>query len=666
MRHALFWNVVVLLLLAGCASGGGSSGPPNSGGVSVPSSFVIGAPAEPPLLGDKPVAAGSAAVKGGAAPASGTSFGLDQTIYSISSTGLRGDNDPAYAASLTYTGSVYQLSIPNKGVTFNVNSAQTSGTSNGAPVAVDLTEWTYVLGGFWYYGTTGNLTLSTFESGYLAPVSMLPIVGTATYTSTGGVVGVIHSIVNGMYEPVPVVGDASLTVDFGTMHITGLFSNMIATNSASQNSPWNGISLTAAGAGGSYFHFHGTTQITSAPGNAYALQSNGTGFIDGQFYGPQATEIGALWTVYDGQTAATGVVEADGSPAPGTQALSVASPPPEARALSVPAAAAEFLGQNALYGVTPTIVAFAAADPAPASTGNSRAPAVLSSSGGPSFSGNVSTGNPPAPVAGTVFPLTQSVMQVSTTGASVDSNTIAGGATLTIEQYQYNGSAATNVQLDIPSLGMSEKINSIQLNGTGLAQGNTVPLALLYFTGLNYTVFGTWSAPTGSNQPDVAGFVFGYQTPISGMPTSGTASYAGKGAVNGFVLVRGQPAGNPVALNGDASFNVDFAAGQVSGAFTNVTAYALDPNIKNVSEVYAFPWNNVSVSASVASGQSTFSGSTAATSQPSSPYALQSSATGHINGGFYGPAADELGAVWTLSNGNGTGSAIGAVGATKQ
>ena len=37
-----------------------------------------------------------------------------------------------------------------------------------------------------------------------------------------------------------------------------------------------------------------------------------------------------------------------------------------------------------------------------------------------------------------------------------------------------------------------------------------------------------------------------------------------------------------------------------------------------------------------------------------------------INGGFYGPNAENLGAVWTLSNGDGTGVAMGGVGATKQ
>jgi hypothetical protein len=38
---------------------------------------------------------------------------------------------------------------------------------------------------------------------------------------------------------------------------------------------------------------------------------------------------------------------------------------------------------------------------------------------------------------------------------------------------------------------------------------------------------------------------------------------------------------------------------------------------------------------------------------------LSASATGHIDGAFYGPAAQNLGAVWSLSDG--TGSALGSV-----
>lgn len=72
-------------------------------------------------------------------------------------------------------------------------------------------------------------------------------------------------------------------------------------------------------------------------------------------------------------------------------------------------------------------------------------------------------------------------------------------------------------------------------------------------------------------------------------------------------------------------------------------------------------WNDVSLNASIAPGTSRFSGSTAATSAPGTGFSLAGSATGHIDGAFYGPAAQNLGAVWSLSDG--TGSAIGVIAA---
>ena len=65
-------------------------------------------------------------------------------------------------------------------------------------------------------------------------------------------------------------------------------------------------------------------------------------------------------------------------------------------------------------------------------------------------------------------------------------------------------------------------------------------------------------------------------------------------------------------------------------------------------------------------GTNSFSGSTGAATAPAGTYTLKGTANGHIDGAFYGPNANELGAVWTLSNGDGTGAAIGVVGGTKQ
>ena len=77
------------------------------------------------------------------------------------------------------------------------------------------------------------------------------------------------------------------------------------------------------------------------------------------------------------------------------------------------------------------------------------------------------------------------------------------------------------------------------------------------------------------------------------------------------------------------------------------------------SPYHFLKWNDVSFSASIGTGTNRFSGTTAATSAPGTGFSLAGSATGTINGAFFGPAAQNVGAVWTL--GDGSISAIGTI-----
>ncbi len=107
-----------------------------------------------------------------------------------------------------------------------------------------------------------------------------------------------------------------------------------------------------------------------------------------------------------------------------------------------------------------------------------------------------------------------------------------------------------------------------------------------------------------------------------------------------------------IPIVGDASITANFGSGAINGSFTQMTVINSTATNKEL-------WNDVSVTANIAMGSSRFSGTTAAASAPGTPMSLSGSATGSINGAFYGPAAQNLGAVWTLSDG--TGSAIGTV-----
>ena len=108
-------------------------------------------------------------------------------------------------------------------------------------------------------------------------------------------------------------------------------------------------------------------------------------------------------------------------------------------------------------------------------------------------------------------------------------------------------------------------------------------------------------------------------------------------------------------LSGNAAFSADFASGKITGAFTHMQY----PNPLGGLPLTALLLNMSN--ASIAAGTNRFSGSTAVTSAPQNTFSLLGSATGHIDGAFYGPAAQNLGAIWSLTDG--TTSAIGGVAA---
>jgi hypothetical protein len=177
----------------------------------------------------------------------------------------------------------------------------------------------------------------------------------------------------------------------------------------------------------------------------------------------------------------------------------------------------------------------------------------------------------------------------------------------------------------------------------------------------SYVGFGDWAAPSSiPGRIDEWSFIlFGYETPASAMPASGTASYSGPGKVSGVIF--NSDIHSTLGLTGDASFSVDFASGRITGALTKNTASDF--------RCIPYPFPDVTVDAKIAAGTNRFSGTTAASPQSAMPTGSTpsiipaNSATGTINGGFYGPAAQNLGAIWTLSDGH--TNVLGTVGAAR-
>ena len=265
---------------------------------------------------------------------------------------------------------------------------------------------------------------------------------------------------------------------------------------------------------------------------------------------------------------------------------------------------------------------------APAVATFSTGPVQLATSGGPTFDG--SSGSYPANVT---FPLMTSGLQKTSAGLSPTPGDPA--ATLKVNSYS---SILTNAELVIPSLNLDQPITFSTATGDAL------------FLGLSYVSTGQWAQRSSTTSPNLLSsgvYVFGYQTPQAAMPTGGTAVFSSTATTIATIYKTVGTEIQSAHITGNASITADFGSGAINGSFTQM-------KVTNTEH-----WNDVSVTANIASGSNTFSGSTAAASAPGAPMSLSGSAVGKINGVFFGPAAQNLGAVWSLSDG--TGSALGTV-----
>lgn len=266
----------------------------------------------------------------------------------------------------------------------------------------------------------------------------------------------------------------------------------------------------------------------------------------------------------------------------------------------------------------PPAQASAIAAPARATTGTAAGPAMHASAGGPNFT----TGA----VVGTKFPLLQTALVLD---AAIKPDTAINSA----------GGTAT-----VTADGLS-----INIAGNGEVPSFSDP-------NLDWTRAGWWALSAGAwdyGGGDLRGvFVAGYETPASQMPPTGTAKYIG-GAMGSMFAPGSSSNGLPcncteVSLSGTATFTADFGARTLNGTLTDMV-------VPVGWDFDTVPWNDVAFTSTILGNS--FSGTTRVTSAP--PGAMGLNATGTLEGKFFGPSAQEAGAVWTLFDG--TKAAIGTL-----
>jgi hypothetical protein len=267
--------------------------------------------------------------------------------------------------------------------------------------------------------------------------------------------------------------------------------------------------------------------------------------------------------------------------------------------------------------LTPTPAAVATGGPARATTGAGPAP-VFATAGGPSFSIG------PAPT--TVFPMLQTAMTQN--GGSyylADSGRNAAGGAATFN----NGHATISI-------------------------ADSSPDPWLGYADLDWTRAGHWSVSTDWNTINNArgAFVVGFETPLQAVPTTGSATFNGR--AEGTVFNSSADRAAIELTGGTALFTADFAARSMIGT---VTGLAARDAVNGFLTGALVPWNNFSFTSTISANS--FGGTTLVTNAPGAVTSLAGGATGTIQGKFFGPTAQEAGAVWTLFGG--TNSAIGTL-----
>src|SRR5690349_14918341 len=208
------------------------------------------------------------------------------------------------------------------------------------------------------------------------------------------------------------------------------------------------------------------------------------------------------------------------------------------------------------------------AAPAPASFGSSPVPAQIATEGGPAFFGN---GNQsPSNVS---FPALSSSLQLTSSGLSAAPTTQSAS----ILSYTQNG-LFFSYRLVVPALNIDTTVSRDFIDWYGVSE--------------NYVYLDEWDG-VGATSPGVVYFGYGFETPVTAVPTSGTAAFSGNAEGYIYSSVGGHILWGYVL--GNAALSIDFGSGNISGGFTNMQAALSHTGALS-------PWNDVSLNASIAAG----------------------------------------------------------------
>jgi hypothetical protein len=257
-----------------------------------------------------------------------TALPLRQSIVLFTNSGVLPDNNAELGgAILTYkgtqtvngvTGPVFDLNVPRMAISQTLLPDGTGGPCcgfNDVNGRVNLLN--YTLTGTWNAvndGTTCSVCTSMFVTGFQTPSANVPVSGQANYLgngANGSVSGTVYSA-DGFVQTGTVSGSSSsFAVNFASGQVTGTLSGLKVTPTTGVVTPqdWNQINISGNLSGAV---LSGSTSTPSRPAGSLGFGANSTGTIGGALFGPNAEELGAVWSLQDqaGYKTAFGVFSA--------------------------------------------------------------------------------------------------------------------------------------------------------------------------------------------------------------------------------------------------------------------------------------------------------------------------------------------------------------------
>jgi hypothetical protein len=207
----------------------------------------------------------------------------------------------------------------------------------------------------------------------------------------------------------------------------------------------------------------------------------------------------------------------------------------------------------------------------------------------------------------------------------------------------YDGSRAlSGISVTAPPASVTFDRNSVSCSGATCvgSNANASGVAIDAFAvGWNYQTFGVWGIDTSSTTYALGAVSVGSPTAGNALPVSGNANFTGLAA--GFYFT---DLGAPFATAATMNAIVDFSARSI--LFSTTSTNKVDASIPAGAST-PDPSLNLTGTLGYSAGVNAFSGSVSAG-------AGSGLTSGQASGRFYGPAAEEIGGVYSLSGPSGS------------